>query len=120
MGLKKIRKNLNVAGLLTLGAAGDAGWERTAANQISPINGDSIGTPTISGGTISGATAAFDALRVPAAATANGTSNLPVAQAGYIRATHNGATVQFGFVVDGTAYSLQGTANGAITLVPHA
>ena len=74
------------------------------------------GTPTI--GDVGG-TPSFTAMKAPAGTTANGTANLPVAQAGFLRLSHNGATVQVGFVVDGTAYSIQGTAAGAMTLLAH-
>lgn len=135
MGVTKIRNRLNSAGNVTI--AGDAGWTRPSANIIASISGDTI---RVTSGTIQFGSdvslvrsaantlslASGDALDlsgrglyVPATNEANGTSNLDTSQNGDFRIGHTNGTLQIGFVMNGTAYSISATSGGTCVLVAH-
>lgn len=93
------------AGTVTFGA--DAKLVRTGANRVGPATGDTFD-------------AAATKLRLPAPGvsfgTALGTSNLATANPGEARVGFSGATVQFGFVVNGSAFVLSAVDGGTVVL----
>ena len=100
MGVRKIRTRAAIAGSLTIGANGDAGLQRAAANVIGPIAGDT--------------------LAVNASTAVIGTAALGgIAGALVVRANTAGTPCLAFRHSDGTVYSLYfAPAGGAVTGTP--
>jgi len=126
MGTEKVRRAFYVRGALTVGGTATLGGDLAATGNVTATGGTvTLGADVAlvrEGANVLGLAASDSlnlssrALRVPAGTAALGTANLATANAGDVRVGYNGATVQLGWVCNGTVYIASGTAGGALSL----
>ena len=104
MGIEKVRRRLAVRGSLVFGAAGDVGLQRKSANLLETLSGDALDLSSRE-------------IRIGTVIAALGTTtHLPTTKEGLLRVGFSGGSAQLGFVLNGTAFVLEGTTGGAVTM----